>query len=129
MGGRGASSGVSDKGNEYGSQYHTILKRGNVRFVTKNERTSETLMETMTSGRVYVTVGGKDLLSITYFDKDNRRAKTVDLNHPHKGIKPHTHHGYEHNERDGVKGAANLTPSEKKMVDKVRKLWYNYLNK
>ena len=52
MGGRGASSGLSDKGNNYGSQYTTILKSGNIKFVSKNSRDSETLMETMTRGRV-----------------------------------------------------------------------------
>ncbi len=41
-------------------------------------------------------------------------------------MKPHTHHGYEHNENDGKKGAANLTTKEKKMVEKVKKIWYNY---
>ena len=76
MGGRGASSGISDKGNPYGSQYHTVYQDGNIKFVKKNNRDSETLMETMTKGRVYVTVGGDDLLSITYFDKENKRNKS-----------------------------------------------------
>ncbi len=129
MGGRGASSGISDKGERYGTQYHTILKSGNIKFVSKNNRTSETLMETMTSGRVYVTVGGKDLLQITYFDSKNRRIKSIELDHPHKGMQPHTHHGYKHNENDGKKGAGNLTPEEKKMVERVNRLWYNHLNK
>ncbi len=128
MGGRGASSGISDKGNKYGSQYHTILQDGNIKFVSKNERTSESLMETMTRGRVYVTVGGNDLLSIMYFDKNNKRVKSIDLDHEHKKMKPHTHHGYIHFENDGPKGAANLTTEEKKMVERVRKLWYNHLN-
>ena len=64
FGGRGASSGISDKGNEYGSQYHTVLESKNIKFVSKNKRTSETLMETMTKGRIYVEVGGEDLLRI-----------------------------------------------------------------
>lgn len=128
MGGRGASSGISDKGNKYGSQYHTILQDGNIKFVSKNERTSESLMETMTQGRVYVTVGGKDLLSIMYFDSVKKRVKSIDLDHEHKNMRPHTHHGYEHYENDGPKGATNLTIEEKKMVERVRKLWYNHLN-
>lgn len=128
MGGRGASSGISDKGRKYGSEYNTILQEGNIKFVTKSDRTSETLMETMTPGRVYVTVGGKDLLSIMYFDSDNKRVKSIDLDHPHKKMKPHTHHGYIHFENDGPKGAANLTTEEKKMVERVAKLWYNHLN-
>ena len=120
---------MSDKGNPYGSQYHTILQDGNIKFVQKNNRESETMMETMTPGRVYVTVGGEDLLSIIYFDTENKRTKAIDLNHTHKGMKPHTHHGYEHNENDSVKGAANLTTKEKKMVERVKKLWYDYLQK
>lgn len=128
MGGRGASSGISDKGKKYGSQYHTILQDGNIKFVSKNDRTSETLMETMTPGRVYVSVGENDLLSITYFDSINKRIKVIDLDYPHKGIYPHTHHGYLHNEFDGPKGATNLTSDEKKMVERIKKTWYNYLN-
>lgn len=120
---------MSDKGNPYGSQYHTILQDGNIKFVQKNNRESETMMETMTPGRVYVTVGGADLLSIIYFDTENKRTKAIDLNHTHKGMKPHTHHGYEHNENDSVKGAANLTTKEKEMVERVKKLWYDYLQK
>ncbi len=86
-------------------------------------------METMTQGRVYVTVGGNDLLQVIYFDKDNKREKTIDLDHAHRGEKPHTHHGYYHNENDSAKGFANLTPEEKKMVARVRRLWYNRRSK
>lgn len=57
MGGRGASSGISVKGKKYGSQYRTLLTVGNVKFIKKNDRQSEPLMETMTKGRVYATVG------------------------------------------------------------------------
>lgn len=133
MGGRGASSGRSENSNKYGSQYHTVLQDGNIKFVTKNFRNAESLMETMTDGRVYVTVGGKDLLQIIYFDTASKRNRTIDLSHPHKGKKPHVHHGYEHNEIDiknGVKGGATgLSIKERKMVDKVTKLWYNHINK
>lgn len=134
MGGRGASSGVSVKGNRYGTQYRTLLKSGNIKFVEKKSRTSEQLMETMTAGRVYVTVGGgKDLQQIIYFDRDNKRVKTIDLDHTHKGMKEHTQHGYFHGEVDiqnGVKrGATNLTTEERQMVDRVRRLWYNYNRK
>lgn len=129
MGGRGASSGVSDKGNPYGTQYKTVLSSGNIKFVEKNSRNSEPLFETMTRGRVYVTVGGKDLLQITYHDNINKHAKTIDLKHIHGGMKPHTHHGYEHNEWDGPKGATNLTPKEKRMVARVQKIWYNHIGR
>lgn len=129
MGGRGASLGVSYMGNAYGTQYRALFTSGNIKFVTKTSRTSEPLMETMTKGRVYVTVGGDELLSITYFDNDNRRTKTINLDHSHKKLKPHVHHGYFHKERDSAKGMANLTPEEKRMVDRVKALWYTYIGK
>ena len=44
MGGRGASSGISDKGKKNRSQYKTILKEGNIKFVGTIERRAETLM-------------------------------------------------------------------------------------
>ncbi len=133
MGGRGASSGMSHYErkdgtileNPYGSQYHTVLQSGNIKLVTKNERESETLMETMTRGRVYAHVEGGNIKSIVYFGNDNKRTKQVDLDHVHKGEAPHTHHGYNHNEYDSAKGAARLTTEERAMVDRVRKLWDN----
>ncbi len=129
MGGRGASSGISNKNNKYGSQYHTVLTHGNIKFVVQNDRHSESLLETMTKGRVYVRVGGNDILQITYFDENNKRSKTIDFNHKHNNLQPHVHHGYEHNEFDGVNGATRLTPKEQKMVDRIRKIWYDYKDK
>lgn len=93
-----------------------------------NSRDSEALFDTKIRGRVYVTVGGNELLRVTYYDNNNKRVKQIDLGHSHRGMKPHTHHGYEHNERDGAKGATNLTSQEKKMIANVRKQWYDYLN-
>ena len=34
FGGRGASSGISEKGNAYGTQYKTLLEYENIKFVT-----------------------------------------------------------------------------------------------
>lgn len=62
MGGRGASSGVSVKGKPYGSEFHTVLKDGNVKFVKANDGLATAPMETMTRGRVYVTVNESDQL-------------------------------------------------------------------
>lgn len=126
MGGRGASSGISYKGHKYGTDYKTILKSGNIKFITKTSNNSETIMETMTKGRVYVYVNNQNELSnIVYFDKKNKRKKQIDLRHPHNGEKPHTHHGYIHNENDSTKGYSKLTKEEKRLVEKVTKLWYN----
>ena len=127
MGGRGASSGTSVHGNPYGSQYHDVLTVGNIKFVSKNTRDSETLMETMTRGRVYVHVEGEDIKSIVYFDNENKRVKQVDLDHPHRPFFSgfHTHHGYYHKENDSPKGAANLTTEELRMVERVQKIWQN----
>lgn len=132
MGGRGASSGMSSKGNPYGSQYETVLKSGNIKFVKAKTGSEESLLETMTAGRVYVLVGDKGPKSIIYFSKGLRRNKRIDLDHWHKAMRPHVQHGYYDNETDkaaGVKaGATKLNPDEKKMVERVTNLWDNYLN-
>ncbi|MDD3243086.1 MAG: hypothetical protein PHD32_05095 [Eubacteriales bacterium] len=126
MGGRGASSGVGDKGKKYGTEYTTLLQSGNIKFVRYNEGSATAPLETMTKGRVYVTVTESNLLNkVSYYDTANKRAKTIDLSHRHNGVLPHVHHGYEHNENDSKKGAANLTPEEKKMVAFVKKTWNN----
>lgn len=123
MGGRGASSGVSDKGKKYGTEYETLLKVGNIKFVKyKDSKSAKTPMETMTKGRIYVTVNNKgELTAITYYDKEGKRTKQIDLNHRHNGNIPHVHIGYEHSE----KGTTKLNTKENKMVDRIKKIWYN----
>lgn len=127
MGGRGSSSGVSDSGKPYGSEYSTILTSGNIKFVRQNRaNNAKAPLETMTRGRVYVTVNNKnEISSISYYDNSNKRTKQIDLNHEHQGMQPHVHHGYFHNEYDTLKGASRLTTEEKSMVERVRKLWLN----
>ncbi|HEP2841416.1 hypothetical protein ACR3IL_10855 [Streptococcus iniae] len=133
MGGRGASSGMSDKGDKYGTEYSTIHKVGNIKFVTQNGKGSQrTPKETMTKNRVYALIdrNKNKPKSIIYFDGSNKRRKQVDLDHKHKEMQPHTHHGYNHNEYDvGKKGGTRLTTKEKKMVERVMKEWYNYNKK
>lgn len=129
MGGRGASSGVSAKGKPYGSEYHTVLKDGNIKFVKANDGSATAPLETMTRGRVYVTVNESDQLKfISYYDTSNRRVKQIDLDKPHKGVSPHTHHGYNHSENDSAKGFANLTTEEKKLLEKINRIWHNRRN-
>lgn len=128
MGGRGASSGISEKGKKYGTEFSTLLKEGNIKFVKYNDsKSAKTPQETMTKGRVYVTVNDKEeLSSITYYDTKGKRTKIIDLMHSHNDIKGnHAHHGYIHKENDGPKGATNLTPEEKRMVEFVKKIWLN----
>lgn len=130
MGGRGSSSGVSEKGKPYGSEYTTVYQSGNIKFIKINEGNITPPFETMTKGRVYVTVSNQNKLkSVVYYDKHNKRHKQVDMDHYHKikGVKtmPHTHKGYEH----GQKGDRNITEKEQKMLDRVTRTWYNRINK
>lgn len=122
MGGRGASSGISDKGNKYGSQHHTVLESENIKFVSKNKRSSETLMETMTKGRIYVEVGGNDLLRIISFDESNKRNHVIERDK--RSGEWHVHNGYFHAEH-GTSQHEPLNDIDKRLLDKVRKLWYN----
>lgn len=50
MGGRGSSSGMSNSGKPYGTEYKTLLKSGNIRFVQRINNSAATPMETMTKG-------------------------------------------------------------------------------
>lgn len=130
-GGRGASSGISNKGHKYGTDYKTILKSGNIKFVTKSRTDAESLLETMTKGRVYVLLNNKGNPGyIYYYDNDLKKSKEIDLTNSHKKMGVHTHHGYYHNENDvSKKGATKLTPKEEKMVERVNELWYNHTTK
>ena len=122
MGGRGASSGMSDKGNAYGSQYHTLYQSGNTEYVSKNSRLSEDLLETMTNGRVYATVNGNEVQRITFFDKDNKRNKVIEKDK--RTGKWHVHHGYYHSEYSNNKHD-ELTQSDKQILDETIEKWDN----
>lgn len=128
MGGRGASSGVSDKGKKYGTEYKSLFTVGNIKFIEKTSHDSE-MFETRTKGRVYVEVGAKGKpKTIYYFDTTNKKSKSIDLTRQHADLMPHVHHGYMRGE-DGKKGASKLTPKEKRMVERVNKLWSEHESK
>lgn len=128
MGGRGASSGVSDKGKPYGSEYTTVYQSGNIKFVKQtNASNAKTPIETMTKGRIYVTLGkNNEPKSITRYSNNGLRKKQIDITgKPHiingKSVLPHTHKGYVHDE----KGTRDLTKAERNLVEKVKKIWKN----
>lgn len=126
MGGNGAASGMSNAGKPYGSEYHTLYQAGKIKFVGINEGAPTAPLETMTRGRVYVTVNEEtnNLKSISFYDRDNKRFRQIDLDHHHringKAERPHVQMGYYH---DGA--ASTLTEKDKKLVDRVWKAWNN----
>lgn len=84
-------------------------------------------METMTHGRVYATVDKEgNVKAISYYDKNNKRYKQIDIIGPKHKINgkaelPHTHKGYIHDEH----GTRLPTSKEQKMIDRVLKTWQN----
>jgi len=129
MGSRGSSSGVSDTGKPYGSEYHTVFQMGNIKFVQANDTNHDRPPdETMTKGRVYAYLNKDGVLkSVVYFDENNKKFKTVEIVGPEHIVsghreqtKPyrtsqHTHFGYIHDE----KGTDSHSPKEKKMIERV----------
>lgn len=129
MGGCGASSGMytwRGKVHIYGDEYHSIMQWRNVKFVKINEGATTAPMETMTKGRIYVTVGKNDTLkSISWYSKDGKRRKQIDLTHAHKidgkRERPHVHLGYKHDEG----GNRTLTLGELHLARKIERVWAN----
>lgn len=122
MGGRGASSGLSERGNPYGSQYHTVLEHENIKFVTNSIKNYEPLLETMTNGRTYVQVGGEDIIRIVFMGDKNKRYKVIEKDKRTKEW--HVHYGYLHTE-DSERAHDPLSTSDKDFLDKVSKIWHN----
>ena len=79
MGGRGASSGISDSGKRYGTEYKTIAQFGNVKVVRANDGGAKAPMETMTPGRVYATVQNPFIIS-KYKGLDPEVKSGIDAN-------------------------------------------------
>lgn len=124
MGGRGASSGVSEKGKPYGSEFRTLLTIGKVKFVKQNAaENAKDPLETMTKGRIYATINAdNEINAISYYGDDGKRVKTINLLHSHEQFTgEHTHIGYYH--REG--GTRKLTADEEKLVAYVKRVWYN----
>lgn len=127
MGGRGASSGFSiDKNgilkNKYGTQYHTVLQEGDIKFVQKNTRQSEPLMETMTEGRIYAEVGGNDVIRIVQFDADNKRNKVIEKDK--RTGEWHVHNGYLHTEYS-EEHRDPLNNEDQELLDRILSIWSN----
>lgn len=122
MGGRGASSGLSDKGKKYGTEYTTIAQFGNVKVVRANDGGAKAPMETMTPGHVYATVDKfNDIKYITFHDAEGERVKQIDVKgKKHNGALPHTHNGYEHDEYGTYPGLSDM---DSKRVEKILKSW------
>ena len=85
MGGRGSASGMSDKGKLYGTEYETLYQAGNIKYVRYKDGSTTAPMETMTKNRIYATIDYKgDVKHISFYDKENKRYKQIDLDHYHR---------------------------------------------
>ena len=132
MGGRGASSGIYGKNNEktYGSEYHSVLQDGNIKFLERNQGRNSAPMETMTKGRIYAIIDGENKIgSLSFYDDNGKRTIQIDIDkHEHfvDGISlgtRHAHIGYFHDEN----GSRVLT-KEEVLVQRVLKIWEEHKN-
>ena len=129
MGGRGASSGKYHRGGKvmhYGDEYQMVHESRNIKFVQVKQGSTSAPMETQTQGRIYATLNAENKIkSITYYRGNGNRRKQIDMDHVHnmdgKKLIPHTHSGYLHDEH----GTREPTKREKKMIDRVIKIWEN----
>lgn len=139
MGGRGAASPSGYYGengeNKYGSEYTSVLQKGNIKFLIPNKGRAKAPLETQINtkqkpnGRIYVTIDGKATVSsISYYDGDGKKFKSTDVNRrDHIEDKEnlghtHTHVGYEHSET----GSRSPDVHEQKMVNRVLKIWEEF---
>ena len=105
MGSDGAKSGLNPyQGRNgvvvsYGDEFATLHHDGQIKFVvTKSKSESSRVPSvTRTPGRIYgvITKTGK-LASIAQYDHEGKKSVQIDLLHPHSGIMPHVHDGYNH---------------------------------
>lgn len=56
----------------------------------------EPLLETMTAGRIYVQVGGQDVIRVIFMNEGNKKCKVIEKDKKRKTW--HVHHGYFHAE-------------------------------
>ncbi len=121
MGGRGAASGISDKGKKYGTEFETVAQFGNVKVIKVKQGAVTAPMETMTPGRVYAVLDNdNDIKHIVSYDVNGERNAQIDLKGPsHNGLKVHVHVGYEHDEH----GTRAPNAKEQKIIDRILTSW------
>ena len=106
----------------YGTEFKTLLVSDNIKFVQYQHSTAATVpLETMSAGknRVYVLLDAKaSVKSITFYSKEGKIKRQIDLDHSHKGQQPHVHRW--HNLSRQI---AYLTKSDYEYIKKVRRLW------
>ena len=129
MGGRGAASGISNKGIQYGKEFSTLLEVDNLKFVKyEGGNNAKSPLDTMSASknRVYVVTKGTVLKSLVFYDKDGKRNKQIDLDHEHFGKRPHIHPGYDtlHQESDKDIELSNI---DKRYIQKVEKIWKEFM--
>ena len=69
-------------------------------------------------------MGGKDLLRVVLFDKDNKRNHVIERDK--RTDEWHTHNGYLHSEY-GEAQHEPLSDDDKRMLAKIKNLWYNHI--
>ena len=133
MGGRGSASGARRLNNgtiiPYGSEYHAVFEDGDIKFVIPNTINTTAPMDTMTKGRIYVTLDYKqEPKFITMYDDSGKRTLQIDLSgksHWVNGEKldpPHVHLGYNHDEN----GSRKPNSYEESLIERVNTLWRQF---
>lgn len=129
MGGRGASSGISDAGMKYGEEFKSIFRVDNIKFVqSRLFKNVKVPLETMSAfrNRVYVTVNSDGPKSILFYNKSGKLKRQIDLTHRHMGEMPHVHEGDVTNHHK--KFRIPLTKSDYYYIKKVQRIWEEYEN-
>jgi len=100
----------------------------NIKFVKyKVTSSAKTPLETQSAlkDRVYVLVKDDKLKSITFYDKDGKKNRQIDLDHKHAGQMPHAHDGYE---GPHAKEPDPLTAKDKHYIKHAREIWEEFKN-
>ena len=132
MGGRGSRFGYSITKNHtkisYGTEFKSVLHVENIKFLkpADPDRSTTLPLKTQTRGRIYVSLTDKSEPKSIALYKDGKRYEQIDLDHAHKidghWLKPHVHLGYYHVENGGSRP---VNARERKLIDKVNKIWEN----
>lgn len=124
MGSRGAFVDVNigdfrfkDGGQNYFS-IGTLSSDPNVKVLIQGEGSVKAPEFSHTEGRVYAIVQDGKLKHLTYYDANHKQHISVDLLHPHGGVKPHIHVDLNH---DPNFPGIPPTDAQKALIKKIKK--------
>lgn len=101
-----------------GQLYQSIGLSGDVKVLVQTKGAVKAPEYSHTANRVYAIIQDGKLKHVAYYDANHKQSIDIDLQHDHKGVRPHRHEYLSHGKNDpGVPPTA----AEMAVINRIKK--------